>query len=315
MGQERTEFATCRIFRFEADRPPVRQIQGHLRADGVVRYCDPFLKAEALGGRLQWDELGNTHSLRWPSTAIPGELPCKLRGAEESAKSGRVPVACEVLRRMALLPNRDFCLAVSLTGPITLATRILQFDESCERTISDYSSDVLDLANSTTTQIAMSFLEAGAELILIQEDIIPAITAENCEAWMTYLAPILNVARFYGALPALQIQKLNFSQESYDAVLQQPWDCVICLPLDTSRSRASKAPALNHGTMLGISVPTGIFMTKNATDQTLRQLLPSVIGDFRTVLVTTQSDVPGSADMKTVISVLQDIRGLVTGST
>lgn len=290
----------------------LRQTQGHLRADGLVCYSDPFLEAEALGGTLQWDAQRSSASLKWLSSAIAGTLPGNLRSTQESSGGGRVPMACEVLRRMAALPQRDFSLAVTVSGPFSLAARLLQLDESYERGVNDFSDDVLELANSTITQIASSFLEAGAELILIQEDILPHYSAENCAAWAAALAPTINVVRFYQAVPVLRIPNRALSAESCELLLSQHWNCVICMPANVF-DLASRAKPADNGTLLGLSLPTEIF-SGATSGQTLREHLPSVVRDVRPVLVTTQSDVPRTADMKTVMGVFRNIRSLLTES-
>jgi hypothetical protein len=292
----------------------LRQTQGHLRADGLVCYSDVFLEAEALGGTLQWDAQRSSASLKWPSTAFAGTLPGNLRSTLESSGGGRVPMACEVLRRMAALPQRDFSLAVTVSGPFSLAARLLQLDESYERGVNDFSDDVLELANSTITQIASSFLEAGAELILIQEDILPHYSAENCAAWAAALAPTINVVRFYQAVPVLRIPKRALSAESCELLLRQHWNCIICMPANVFDLEASsRAKPADNGTLLGISLPTEIF-SGATSGQTLLEHLPSVVRGVRPVLVTTQSDVPGAADMKTVMGAFRNIRSLLTES-
>lgn len=292
----------------------LRQTQGHLRADGLVCYSDLFLEAEALGGTLQWDAQRSSASLKWPSSAVAGALPGNLRSTQESSGGGRVPMACEVLRRMAALPHRDFSLAVTVSGPFSLAARLLQLDESYERGVNDFSDDALELANSTITQIASSFLEAGAELILIQEDILPHYSAENCAAWAAALAPTINVVRFYQAVPVLRLPKRALSAESCELLLRQHWNCILCMPANVFDLEASRAKPADNGTLLGISLPTEIFSAEATSGQTLRERLPSVVREVRPVLVTTQSDVPGTADMKTVMGVFRNIRSLLTES-
>jgi len=180
--------------------------------------------------------------------------------------------------------------------------------------VNDFSDDALELANSTITQIASCFLEAGAELILIQEEALPAFSAENCDAWAALLAPTINVVRFYQALPVLRLPKRELSAEARELVVQRPWNCVVSVPLHMFGLQAYEAAPLGEGTTLGISLPAEIFAAAEASGQILRQLLPSVTRDFRPVLVTTQCDVLGTADMKSVMRALQEIRSLLTES-
>jgi hypothetical protein len=292
----------------------LRQTQGHLRADGLVCYCDPFLEAEALGGTLEWDAQGSSASLKWSPPGGAGKLPGNLRSAEESSAGGRVPTACEILRRMASLPHRDFCLAVTVSGPFTLAARLLQLHESSERSVREFSEDALELANSTITEIVSSLLEAGAELVFIQEDILPPFTAEHCAVWAAALAPTINVVRFYQALPVLRIPKRTLSAQGCEFLLDHHWNCIICLPVDVVSLLASRTKPGDVGTLLGISLPAETFSPEATSSPTLHQLLLAVIRDFRPVLVTTQSDVPATGDLKAVIRAVGNIRSLLTES-
>src|ERR1700758_5670802 len=79
----------------------LRQIRGHLRADGISCYFDPNLEAEALGATLEW-EGDSVRRLNWPSAARNGGTPA-LRPAEVAANSARVAVAIDVIKRLNAL--------------------------------------------------------------------------------------------------------------------------------------------------------------------------------------------------------------------
>jgi hypothetical protein len=79
---------------------------------------------------------------------------------------------------------------------------------------------VLELAAATITQIASKFVEAGASVIFIQEDILPVLSAEYCEAWASLLAPAINIVRFYEALPVLQIMDSHSFVQNEQVIFQ-----------------------------------------------------------------------------------------------
>ena len=161
---------------------------------------------EALGATLQRITDDQAPTIHWPRPARLGELPAGLHAPEEAAKTGRVPVAVEVIRRMKALPNRDFLLMAGVTGPLTLATRITQLEHKETLRSEDLSDAAQELAASVVTQMASAFLEAGAEMIIVQEEIVPALSVESCDTWANLLAPTINVVRFYEALPLLHLR-------------------------------------------------------------------------------------------------------------
>src|SRR5215472_1009233 len=155
----------------------LRQMRGHLRADGVACYFDPYLEVEALGATLQRHSEDQPPTIHWRYSTRRGEVP-EVRSPEEAVRGGRVPVAVEVIRRMNSLANRDFLLMAGVTGPLTLAARITGLDPKEKVHGEDVSASALELAASVVTPVATAFLEAGADLIVIQEEILPAHTAE-----------------------------------------------------------------------------------------------------------------------------------------
>ncbi|MGB0034705.1 MAG: uroporphyrinogen decarboxylase family protein, partial [Candidatus Acidiferrales bacterium] len=102
----------------------LRQIRGPLRSDGLACYFDPFLEVEALGAELRWESDEKPPSIHWPQSSPKGEIPAGLRSPEEAAKSGRVPVALEVIRRLNSLLRDESILMAGVTGPFTLAARL-----------------------------------------------------------------------------------------------------------------------------------------------------------------------------------------------
>ena len=61
----------------------------------------------------------------------------------------------------------------------------------------------MDLAGEVTAAVARAFVEAGADVILIHEQVLPSLTAETASEWATRLATTINIIRFYEALPVL----------------------------------------------------------------------------------------------------------------
>jgi uroporphyrinogen-III decarboxylase len=277
----------------------LRQIRGQLRTDGVSCYFDPILEAEALGGTREWYEAGRACSIRWPGSVRKGELPGGLRSAEGSASSPRVRTAVEVIRRLKSLLRDEPLLMAGVSGPFTLAARLtgINFDAMGEG--QEPSASALEAAAAAITRIASAFVEAGANLIFIREESLPSLSVEACEQWASLLAPLFNIVRFYEALPVLQIPAALATAENVNAMWKQSWDAVLCAASEEFVARASDR---GENLMFGCAVPCDALNESDASGAR-----PPEFSGVKPALVTTDGDVPGKADLKRLMSILQSI--------
>ncbi len=285
----------------------LRQMRSHLGTDGVACYFDPCLEVEALGATLQRPSDGQAPTFHWAQPARMGESPGNLRSPVEAVKSGRVPVAVEVIRRMNALPNRDFLLMAGVTGTATLAARITQAEQKENLSTEDVSADTQELAASVVTQMASTFVEAGADLIIIQEEILPASSAEYFDAWANLLAPVINIVRFYEAIPVLQLLDVASVLENWDALFQRQWDCVVSLPSEVLVPKREAGPLNVNGAMLGIALPLDAFRPDGSRGEALRQVLQPMISQLRPAILTTAGDIPATTEMKLLVKVLGEV--------
>lgn len=283
----------------------LRQLHSHLRSDGVACYFDPYLEVEALGATLQPVSDEQPPKIHWPQAAKMGELLQNLRSPEEATRSGRVPLAVEVIRRMNSLPNRDFLLMAGVTGPLTLAVRLLQLAHTEKLRSEDLSDAAKELSAAVVTQMASTFLEAGADVIIIHEEVVPTFSAESCDAWASLLAPAINVVRFYQALPVLQLRGANCVLENWDVIFQRQWDCVVSLPIEViaSRTVAQRKTAAT----LGVSLPLELFRSDGLCGEDLRHDLQPMVAELRPAMITTAGDLPAATDMKRLSMVLNQV--------
>jgi hypothetical protein len=284
-----------------------RQMRSYLRSDGVSCYFDPFLEVEALGGVLQWSAEDPFPAVQWPQPAEKGEVPEDLRSPEEAVKSGRVPVAVDVIRRLNALLRDDSLLMAGVTGPFTLAARIAGLESDEAWRTQELPEAALDLAAAVITQISGAFVEAGANLIFIQEEILPSLSAERCAAWASLLEPAVNVIRFYEALPVLQLTNSSSFAENSSVILQRPWDCLLCPTTKGIPSESSGTVAEWRNTMLGLALPLETFQVDDSGREAGCQSLRSVISALRPAILTTAGDVPATTDMKRMIKVLEEV--------
>ncbi|HXP68526.1 MAG TPA: uroporphyrinogen decarboxylase family protein [Candidatus Dormibacteraeota bacterium] len=277
----------------------LRQIRTQFRTDGVSCYLDSLLEAEALGGGPEWDEANQARSIRWPESAQKGELPARLRSPEEAANSPRVRAAVEVIRRLNSLLRDEPLLIAGVSGPFTLAARLTGIDPGAMRQGQEPSEPVLEVAAAVITEITSALVEAGANLIFIREDVVPPLSPNKCQNWTSLLAPLFNIVRFYEALPVLQISGESATAENVEVILQQSWDAVLC-----SASEEFIARAHGHGENLifGCSVP---LQALEASDSSGARCLE--LSGIKPALVTTDGDVPATADLKRLMSVIDSI--------
>ena len=280
----------------------LRHIRPRLRSDGVTCYFDPLLEVEALGATLAWQSNDKPPAIHWPQPARRGELPAGLRSPEDAAKANRVQIALEVIRRMAATRRDDSLLFAAVSGPGTLAARLTQLTDEPDLRFETLPSGALDLAAATITQLATAFVEAGANLVFIQEDFLPALSASAAKSWSSLLSPLINIIRFYEAVPALQITSAVAFHRNSDAILSQSWECVLCAPLDALQQCAARISDSAASIPLGAALPPEAFHPAQAENSAVsasaaapfRDILSTsggaLLGRFHPVLLTTSAD-------------------------
>jgi Uroporphyrinogen decarboxylase (URO-D) len=286
----------------------LRQIRSHLRSDGVACYFDPYLEVEALGAVLQWQTGDQPPAIQWPQSAEKGEVPDGLRSPEDAAKSSRVTVAVEAIRRLKSLLRDERLLMAGVAGPFTLAARItgLRKEDAARR--EDFPDAALELAAATITEIASKFVEAGANVIFIQENIVPKLSVEDCEAWASLLAPAINIVRFYEALPVLEILDSHLFAENDQVIRRQNWDCILCPTLAASAFTASEMITSSEFANRGIALSLEALQPEASAAEKFLELLHAFILKSRPAIVTTAGDVPGTTDVKFLARVWEAVR-------
>lgn len=291
----------------------LRRVRAHLHADGVACYFDPFLEIEALGATLDWDlpeSPGLTPRVRWPQPLEKGTLAAGLAAPADAVRRARVPVAIDVIRRLNAVLRDGSLLMAGLTGPFTLAARLAALEAEPGLRFVDVPREALDLASSFLTLLATAYAEGGANLIFLQEETLPAFSAENFEDFASYLAPTLNVIRFYQSLPVLYFSRRALTPENREFIFQRPWDAVLCLPLDAFTARAGEASPIAASSPLSLALPLEAFHASDSAQSPegdLRDSLRQAVTNARPAILTTAGDVPASTDMKHLLKVLGEI--------
>jgi hypothetical protein len=284
----------------------LRQIRTHLRSDGVACYFDPALELEALGASPHREADGRLPAITSAHSAGMGTLPRSLRSPGDAAKSPGVKVAVEVISRLKSSFRDEPLLMAGVTGPFTLAARLAQLDRKDALRAEDLPASALDAAASVITAISSAFVEAGANLIFMQEEILPALSAETCQAWASLLAPTLNIVRFYEALPVLQLSRHDSFVKNAAVIFEHSWECVLCLPLEAIAHLAPEKIPVPGAVVLGISLPLASFQPDRASDEHSHETFECALADLKPVLLTTAGDVPVTTDLKHLMKIMQD---------
>jgi len=285
-----------------------RQMRNHLQVDGIACYFDAFLEVEALGAALQRTSDDEPPLVDWKGSAKAGELPQGLRSPEEAAKSGRIPVATEVIRRMNAGPNRDFLLLAGVSGPVKLAALLTRLEKRENTGFGDLSAEALEFGSSVTTQLATTFLEGGADAIFLDEQIPVGLTTRTCEDWANLLAPAINVTRFYDALPLLQLAGATSALECWETVLGRAWDCLLCWPESiVSSSTSLPSSAAMQSIPPGLALSLEFFRPDHPGKEEQIAKFCETVTNTKPAVITTAGDVPFSADMRYLKRVFAEI--------
>jgi uroporphyrinogen-III decarboxylase len=274
----------------------LRQIRGVLGLDGVVCFFDPYLEAEALGCELQWDAAGQSRTANACTDFTTRRE--RLSSSGEIGQRGRVPVACEVVRRLKVMLPGEPALAVAVTGPYALAVQ-LAGDPSAPQSLSD---ETVEFAAEAMTRICKCFLDAGANVIFLREDI---TGIADHQRWADLLNPVVNVIRFYEALPVLLPSSGSAMNDNAMAALGAPCAGLVCpgmielasevLPPQVASSRAAYLPISE--------------LRPVANDTVLSAFLQALPPDLGLGLLTTQDDLPANADIKRLAALFKSLHG------
>jgi len=273
----------------------LRQLRGALALDGVICYFDPYLEVEALGGEVQWDADGASRTLRAGSTDFD-TLRERVPSPGEIGQLGRVPVACEVVRRLKVMLPGEPALAVSMSGPRALAAQLTGEAPGGESVF----DEATEFAAEVGVAVCRSFLDAGANVIFLREEV-GAIQDRQRSADL--LSPIVNVIRFYEALPVLLPATPSGGAQPIAA--SQACEGLICPGMiDLSAAALSPQIAASHSAYLPIQE-----LLSSGNDAALITFLETLPPDLGLSLLTTQTDIAADTDIKRLASLLKSLQG------
>ena len=273
----------------------LRQVRSHLPADGVTCYFDPLLEAEALGGTVEWETDEGPARLRWPGGATREQLPAGLRPPEMAAHGGRIPVAVEVIRRMKDALRGSALLMAGLTGPLALAHLLLQAGEGAAGGSGAMPAAAVEAAGAAAGEIAREMLEAGAEVMLIQERIPAGVNAERVEDGLAQLRMLFNVVRFYEAVPVLLLSTGDV-RSPLAACGGAASTCIVCPEWNEPAGAGAGRLGGGDAPICGVALPVNAFDGVEGAERDAG--LAATARELRPAMVTTAGDISRIANLK-----------------
>lgn len=276
----------------------LRQIRSVLKVDGVTCYFDPYLEAEALGCKREWLADGSCRLIP-PPFSNTDDLRRQLTSPDSLADKGHIQVACQVIQRLKVMLKDEPALISHVTGPFTLATQLLG------GATAEAPLDAVEFAAEATAAVSKSFLEAGADVVVLREDCLPEFSPETCRWYASLLAPIANVIRFYEALPVLFFGAEALSRENQAAIADCDWDLALCRPIPGGSHQLEPWPSTRS---LGI----GYALSPHAFDRNQMNscALDNISRLGPSLFLTSFEDLPATSNIPQLTDGLRAIRQL-----
>jgi hypothetical protein len=279
----------------------LRQIRSVLKVDGLACYFDPYLEAEALGCKREWNAHGSS-GIVCPRFSDADDLRKKLNALDTLADDGHLRVACEVLRRLRIMLKDEPALMVSVAGPLTLAAQLVEAKGAMNAPSSAAPQDLVEFAAEVTASVSKILVESGADVVFLRE-VLPEISSEMEGWWASLIEPTINLVRFYEALPVLVLNVSGISERGRAAVFSRNWECLLCPAL----AEVGRWASLPKSTGVGVALRPEVF----GADQPSTGLIASIremIPDQRLTLLTSIGDVSEGVDLKGFTGTLAALR-------
>jgi uroporphyrinogen-III decarboxylase len=286
----------------------LRQIGGYLAADGIACYFDATVEAEALGAELDWNTESGMPAIRGPALGAGGESGPDLARAEEVVHRARIPIACEVIRRLKAIGTKDRLLMAGVTGAFSLASGLGLRATQADGAALDLEATILEFAGSLVGEIATRYVEAGADIIFVVEGKLPTLSDHQIEKWASLLGPSINIVRFYEALPVLLFTDATSVAANRESLLGRGWDCVLCPNIGGLAGDDARPAAGAEAGLIGIAAPLELFNPGPPEVPVAIEQIRRAASELAPVVVTTAGDLPITADLRQASRILGELR-------
>jgi hypothetical protein len=275
----------------------LRQIHGALPLDGVTCYIEPELEISAMNRLLE--RQGGIQRDPFRDRITLDDVHDLLESPEDIAGAGSIPAGCEVLKRLKVMLAGEPLLMVGVTGPFALASQLWNAVDGLDL----IPRELVDSAAGVTATVSKRFLESGANAIFICEK--PPTTSDLTH-WTESLSPIVNVIRFYEALPIVLFQDPVLSEMV--AALSASCEGVIC----PATLNLESGNVLQHGSRWhAISLPSDSFLPER---QKLVFSLVQRVAREGLCLLTSQQDILPETDLKRLAEFLNQLRDVANAA-
>lgn len=144
---------------------------------------DLQIEAEILGCELVWVD-NCPPSVKTHPLAETMTVPCRC--TLPKAEDGRIPMVCNVIRRMKEAVGDDTLLYGLVCGPFTLASHLRgndlfmdMFDDE------DYVKELLAYCAECAKRVAGYYIDAGADVIAVVDPLVSQISRDHFEEFLT----------------------------------------------------------------------------------------------------------------------------------
>ncbi len=153
------------------------------RPSGQPVLFDLQIEAECLGCDLVWAKNGPPSVASHP-LADDMSIPCVCTIPTE--KSGRIPLALDVMGRMKAAVGETTALYGLICGPFTLASHLRGNDIFMDMyDDEEYAADLLAFCNKVAMRMAELYVKAGMDVIAVVDPMISQISVSHFEQFMS----------------------------------------------------------------------------------------------------------------------------------
>lgn len=270
------------------------------RPSGQPVLFDLQIEAECLGCDLVWAKNGppsvSSHPLEDDMS-----IPCVCTIPTE--KSGRIPMALDVMRRMKKAVGETTALYGLICGPFTLASHLRGNDIFMDMyDDEEYCQNLLAFCNKVAMRMADLYVEAGMDVIAVVDPMISQISVSHFEQFMTEpFTALFDHIRKLGALSAFFV--CGDATRNIESMCKTRPDSI---SIDENVNlAAAKAITDRYGIAIGGNIPlTTVLLHGNQQDvmKCVVDLLDSV-EDRTGLIVAPGCDMPYDVPVENGIAV------------
>lgn len=304
-GYNATEFLQDEEKMYES----LMEVNRLYKPDGQCCIFDLQIEAEILGCDLVWADDGPpsvaSHPLETDEDDDP-ELPCEC--SIPTAEDGRIPLICNVMRRMKESVGDTTALYGLITGPFTLASHLRgsnifmdMFDDD------EYVQDLLAYCNKVAMKMADYFAEAGMDVIAVVDPLISQISSAHFEEFMSEpFTELFTHIRELGKFSSFFV--CGDATRNIEVMCKTGCDS-ISVDENVNLLEAKKITD-QYNVVIGGNIPLTTTMLHGTQQDNMKWVVDMLdsIEDKRNLIVAPGCDMPFSVPIENTIGVVQAVQ-------